>query len=177
MCVKSWKASTNSVPQPVKSDLKDPVKTLRSSGACHCSQSTLFLLLLPDYWESEERSIRGDWNPATIWTASKYCNPEGCKCNLWMLHWTVLDQLLVCVWVLSVFLPPGVWQWPVCVPGPGPAARRRAAGQSSDGAKVHRKRRLGHHLHTDQDCGVFTLPGGEKQGEDLFFCSFSSYKD
>lgn len=66
-----------------------------------------------------------------------------------------------CLCVCVFYLLSGVWWWPVCPSGSGSAERRRAAGQGSQAARLHRERRLGHHVHADQNCGVFTLTGGE----------------
>lgn len=65
----------------------------------------------------------------------------------------------VCVCVF--YLPSGVRRRPVCPPGSRSAERRGAAGQSSEAARFHRERRFSHHVHADQNCGVFTLTGGE----------------
>lgn len=68
-------------------------------------------------------------------------------------------NLRVCMCVF--YLLSGVWWWPVCPSGSGSAERRGAAGQGSQAARLHRERRLSHHVHADQNCGVFTLTGGE----------------
>lgn len=60
----------------------------------------------------------------------------------------------------------GVWWRPVRLPGSGLTERRRAAGQSSEGAKFYRERRVRHHLHADKNCGIFTLTGGKTEGHD-----------
>lgn len=71
---------------------------------------------------------------------------------------------------VSVCLPTGVWRWPVCLPGPESAERRRVAGQSSEDAKFYRERRIRHHLHTDKNCGIFTLTGGKTEGHNIYTC-------
>lgn len=71
---------------------------------------------------------------------------------------------------VSVCLPIGVWRWPVCLSGSEPAERRRVAGQSSEGAKFYRERRIRHHLHTDKNCGIFTFSGGKTEGWNTYVC-------
>lgn len=73
-------------------------------------------------------------------------------------------NLRVCMCVF--YLLSGVWRWPVCPSGSGSAERRRAAGQGSQAARLHRERRISHHVHADQNCGVFTLTGGEMDRRD-----------
>lgn len=137
--------------------------------------ANMLCTFMSDYWQSEERSVRRDWDSVKIWTASKYYYPERCKYSTWACRIVIfnlhvifpkhffffLKKIFVCIFLLHSPLPIGVWRWPVCVSGSGVTERGRVAGQSSDAHKFYWERCIRHHVRSDQNCGIFTLTGGK----------------